>query len=354
MDATPNEVTGRSIAGQLRFGIFDHVDDAGVPLAQLYEDRLRLAELYDRAGFYAYHCAEHHGTPLGLAPSPSVWLASLAQRTQRLRLHAMVFVLPLYDPLRLIEEICMLDHLSEGRLGVGIGRGVSPLETGFFGVDEDEGRARFEEALAAIRAGLASEALTFEGRFYRYEDVPMTLRPLQRPHPPLWLGIGYPEKAAWAAANDVNVVGLLPADPMRAITDRYRAEWEALGKPAAELPLMGLNRNIVLADSEAEALRVARRAFAPWRRALDHLWDLHGVRSPLEGKMPHDFDEFRRAGLAYAGTPEGAREYVAEQSERAGANYLCADVAFGDIAFEEAERTVELFAEQVMPAFSGP
>jgi alkanesulfonate monooxygenase SsuD/methylene tetrahydromethanopterin reductase-like flavin-dependent oxidoreductase (luciferase family) len=347
-------ITGRSIAGQLRFGIFDHIDDAGVPLAQLYEGRLRLAELYDQAGFYAYHCAEHHGTPLGLAPSPALWIASLAQRTERLRLHAMVFVLPLYDPLRLIEEICMLDNLSEGRLGVGIGRGVSPLETGFFGVDEDEGRARYEEALEVIRAGLTSETLSYSGRFYRYEDVPMTLRPLQRPHPPLWLGIGYPEKAAWAAAHDVNVVGLLPADPMRAITDRYRVEWETLGRPADQIPLMGLNRHIVLADSEAEALRIGRRAFAPWRRALDHLWKLYGVRSPLEGKMPHDFDEFRAAGLAYAGTPEGAREYVAEQCERAGANYLCADVAFGDIAFEEAARTVELLAQHVMPAFSGP
>jgi alkanesulfonate monooxygenase SsuD/methylene tetrahydromethanopterin reductase-like flavin-dependent oxidoreductase (luciferase family) len=241
----------------------------------------------------------------------------------------------------------MLDQISRGRLGMGVGRGVSPLETGFFGIDEDEGRARYEEALEVVLTGLTSETLTHDGRFYGYEDVPMTLRPLQRPHPPLWLGIGYPEKAVWAAAHDVNVVGLLPAEPMRAITDRYRAEWDALGKPADEIPLMGLNRNIVLADSDEEALRIGRRA-------LDHLWNLHGVVSPLEGKMPHDFDEFRAAGLAYAGTPDGAVEYVAEQTERAGANYLCADVAFGDIAFEEAARTVELFAERVMPAFSGP
>jgi alkanesulfonate monooxygenase SsuD/methylene tetrahydromethanopterin reductase-like flavin-dependent oxidoreductase (luciferase family) len=117
---------------------------------------------------------------------------------------------------------------------------------------------------------------------------------------------------------------------------------------------MGLNRNVVLADTEAEALRIGRRAFAPWRRALDYLWDTAGVVSPLEGKMPHDFDGFRAAGLAYAGTPDGAVAYVAEQCERAGANYLCADVAFGDISYEEAARTVELFAEQVMPAFSGP
>jgi alkanesulfonate monooxygenase SsuD/methylene tetrahydromethanopterin reductase-like flavin-dependent oxidoreductase (luciferase family) len=182
----------------------------------------------------------------------------------------------------------------------------------------------------------------------------MTLRPLQQPHPPLWLGIGYPEKAAWAAAHRVNVVALLPAGAVRPITDRYRVEWEALGRPAGERPLLGLNRNLVLAETEAETVRIARRAFAPWRRALDHLWDRHGVRSPLEGRMPHDFDAWRRAGLCFAGTADGAREYVAEESERAGTDYLCADVAFGDIAFEEAARTVDLLGEQVIRTFSGP
>ena len=179
----------------------------------------------------------------------------------------------------------------------------------------------------------------------------MTLRPLQQPHPPLWLGIGYPEKAAWAAAHDVNVVGLLPADAMRRSRPLPRRVGGA--RQAAELPLMGLNRNVVLADSEDEALRIGRRAFAPWRRALDHLWKLHGVVSPLEGKMPHDFDG--SAPPASLRGDAGRRDRVRRGADqRAGANYLCADVAFGDIAFEEAARTVELFAEQVMPAFSGP
>ncbi|MGH7248534.1 MAG: LLM class flavin-dependent oxidoreductase, partial [Pseudomonadota bacterium] len=100
----------------MEFGIFDHLDRAGTPLSDYYEDRLKIAEAYDRAGFYAYHLAEHHATPLAMAPSPNLFLAALAQRTRQLRFGPMVFVAPLYHPIRLIEEICMLDQLSGGRL----------------------------------------------------------------------------------------------------------------------------------------------------------------------------------------------------------------------------------------------
>src|SRR5579883_1224546 len=120
------------------FGIFDHLDRHGVPLPQFYEERLRLIELYDQAGFFSYHLAEHHATPLGLAPSPSVFLAAVAQRTRRLRFGPMVYCLPLYHPIRLAEEIAMLDQMSGGRLDLGIGRGISPIETGYYGVDPDQ------------------------------------------------------------------------------------------------------------------------------------------------------------------------------------------------------------------------
>ena len=111
----------------LQFGIFDHIEPVpGQPLAQIYRERLRLLERYDIAGFYAYHLAEHH-TPAvhSLAPSQNVFLAAASQRTRRLRLAPCVYVLPLHHPLRLIEETCMLDHLSEGRLEIGVGRGAS-------------------------------------------------------------------------------------------------------------------------------------------------------------------------------------------------------------------------------------
>src|ERR1019366_7945609 len=91
----------------MEFGVFDHIDRSGQMLQAFYETRLKLAEAYDRSGFYAYHVAEHHGTPLGMAPSPGIFLAAVAQRTKRLRLGPLVYILPLYNPLRLIDEIAM-------------------------------------------------------------------------------------------------------------------------------------------------------------------------------------------------------------------------------------------------------
>src|SRR2546430_10900035 len=110
----------------MKFGVFDHLDASGRPLAGFYEERLSLIEAYDRSGLYAYHCAEHHATPLGMSPSPSVFLAAVAQRTERILLGPLVYTLALYHPLRLAEEICMLDQLSGGRLQLGIGRRISP------------------------------------------------------------------------------------------------------------------------------------------------------------------------------------------------------------------------------------
>ena len=109
----------------MEFGVFDHLDRSPLPLADYYEARLAVVEAIDRAGFYAYHLAEHHSTPIGMAPSPSVFLSAVAQRTKSLRFGPMIYALPLYHPLRMIEEICMLDQMSGGRLDVGFGRGAS-------------------------------------------------------------------------------------------------------------------------------------------------------------------------------------------------------------------------------------
>jgi alkanesulfonate monooxygenase SsuD/methylene tetrahydromethanopterin reductase-like flavin-dependent oxidoreductase (luciferase family) len=300
----------------MRFGIFDHLDDSGVPLGQLFEERLRLIEAYDRAGFYGYHLAEHHMTPLGYAPSPSVFLSAVAQRTQRLRFGPMVYLLPLYHPLRLIEEICMLDQMSGGRFLFGVGRGISPVEVGFFGVDFENGMQQFTEALEVIRRGLTHDELTFDGEFYKFDAVPMVLKPAQRPHPPLWYGISR----------------------------------KTLGK--GELPLLGLTRHIVLADTEAQARDIAARAYRPWRRHMELLWEQRGVPFPLQGTLPDEFDALLSSGHGFAGTPAGTREYVAAQADEGGVNYFVCDMVFGDITFDEAQRSIELFAEEVMPAFA--
>src|SRR6266851_1931621 len=135
------------------FGVFDHIERRGNSLDGLFEGRLKLLEQYDAAGFYGYHLAEHHATPLGMAPSPGLFLAAAAQRTRRIRLGPLVYLLPLYNPFRLATEICMLDHLSNGRLDLGVGRGVSPFEVAYYGVSFMDSREMFEEALQALVKG---------------------------------------------------------------------------------------------------------------------------------------------------------------------------------------------------------
>src|SRR5215475_9914668 len=195
----------------MEFGVFDHLDLSAAPLGEHYESRLKLIEAYDRLGIHRYHLAEHHATPLGLAPSPSVFLAAVAQRTQRLRFGPLVYTLALHHPLRVAEEICMLDHLSGGRFELGVGRGVSPYELGAYGRDPSRSRAMFEEALAVILAGLTHERLTHTGEYYHYDDVPLPLQPKQRPYPPLWYATSNLDSVAWAAARGLHLVGLGPA-----------------------------------------------------------------------------------------------------------------------------------------------
>ena len=337
----------------MKFGIFDHLDRGGGSLQALYADRLALAEAYDHAGFYAYHLAEHHATPLGCAPSPSVFLAALAQRTQRLRFGPLVYTLPLYHPLRLIDEICMLDQLSGGRLELGVGRGISPIEIGFFGLDTPTSQATYVEALEVIRQGLSTRVLNFAGAHYTFREVPMVLEPVQKPHPPLWYGIGKADGVPWAARNAVNVVGNLPAAPMRAITDRYRAEWAALGHAPETLPLMGVTRHVVVAETEREAMDIARHAYRKWRADFLLLWQQHNVSLPNPAALPAEtFEAAQQSGRAIAGTRETVAEFLRADIATAGANYLLCRFCFGEMPRDAALQSARLFARDVMPALA--
>jgi alkanesulfonate monooxygenase SsuD/methylene tetrahydromethanopterin reductase-like flavin-dependent oxidoreductase (luciferase family) len=168
----------------MKIGLFDHVEHGKRPLATLFDERLAFAQAADEAGIYCLHVAEHHATPLNMVPVPGVYLGAVARATQRMRLGPLVYLLPLYSPLRLIEEICILDHLSYGRMEVGVGRGVSPFELKYHKIDHDESRDIFIDAFNCIAAGLTADTLTYSGKYHQYENVPIALRPLQQPHPP--------------------------------------------------------------------------------------------------------------------------------------------------------------------------
>jgi len=333
----------------MKFGVFDHMDRNTLSLGEQYADRLKLIEAYERCGFYCYHLAEHHATPLGMAPSPSVFLAAVAQRTKRLKFGPLVYTLPMYHPLRAAEEICMLDHLSGGRLQVGVGRGISPHELEHYGVAPAEAQARYLEAFSVVLAALTQKTVTFEGKFYRFRDVPMEMAPVQRPHPPLWYGVGNVEAVAWTARNAVNIVCNVPAARAREIFSRYRAEWAAAGQNEAALPLIGMNRHVVVADTTEQALAIARRAYARWHESFFALWERHGTR-PTYALYPGTFDELEAMGLGVAGCADKVRDVLAAQVAQAGNNYLVCRLAFGDLTLAESLRSLELYAGAVMPA----
>jgi alkanesulfonate monooxygenase SsuD/methylene tetrahydromethanopterin reductase-like flavin-dependent oxidoreductase (luciferase family) len=328
----------------LEFGIFDHVDRNNRPLPDFYEDRLKLIEAYDRASIYSYHCAEHHFTPLGMAASPSVFLSAIAQRTKRLRFGPLVYTLALYHPLRLAEEICMLDQMSRGRLDVGVGKGISPIEVGYYSVDFKNADKLFGESLSILMQALTKKSVTFEGEFFRYKDVPFELDVCQKPHPPLWYGVVNPDSAGRAAQAGMNIISNSTPAAIKAKVARYRATYKGTGSPK-----FGMTRYMVLADTEAEALAIGRRAYRMWHTSFHALWRKHN-QMPTNVVYPPEIDDQIADGRAVVGTPEKVRDVLRAQLAESGANYMVCRFAFGDLSLAESLRSLDLFQRHVMPA----
>lgn len=341
---------------QVAFGLFDWIDRGQKPVRQLYEERLRLAAAADAAGFFCYHVAEHHSTPLGMAPSPALFLAAAARQTRRLRLGPLVYLLPLYNPLRLLEEICMLDHLSGGRLELGVGRGVSPYELACFGVEAAGSREIFQETLAVLVTGMTHERLTFVGRHYQYRDVPIEIHPLQQPYPPLWYPTHNPESIAYAARHGYNFVGLGSAALVRQQVEGYRQTWEAHRNDPGRLnahvaaPKIGVLRQVFVADSDEEALEIARPAYDDWYRSITKLWHAHNDHS-IDGLFT--WETAMQHQTLLVGSPARVREQVGRLLEETACNYLICAFAWGTLTGEQALRSLRLFAQEVMPAFVG-
>ena len=333
----------------MRFGIFDHMDRNGVNLGQQYRDRLQLIEAYDRAGFYAYHLAEHHGTPLGLASSPGILMSAIAQRTTALRFGTLVYPLTLYHPLRLVEEICMLDQLSGGRFELGIGKGISPIELGFYGIS-DEATEIYEEALQIVLAGLSNDRLNFQGKHFEFNDVPLELRPVQQPHPPLWYGVGRVETTPWAAEQGMNIVTNGEAKAVRVIADGFRQEWRKSAHAKDPLPKIGMSRHIVVGKTDQEAKDAARAAYRQWYDNLLYLWRINDIKIPLN--FPDNADDAMKAGLCLAGSSETVRSQMSDEIEASGINYLVCRLAFGNLTLEQSLQSVALLQHEIMPEFS--
>jgi alkanesulfonate monooxygenase SsuD/methylene tetrahydromethanopterin reductase-like flavin-dependent oxidoreductase (luciferase family) len=342
----------------VQFGLFDHIDRSDRPLAQQYDERLELVAAADAAGFYGYHLAEHHATPLNTVPVPGVLLGAVARATTRLRLGPMVYLLPLTSPLRLIEEICILDHLSHGRLDVGVGRGVSPYELDFHHVKMEESRYIFNDAFACVTEGLTHERLTHDGPYYQYGDVPMILRPLQQPHPPFWYGSSSTSGAAWAGERGLHFVSNGPTARAKTNIEAYRAALALRGGPAQPSTAfsggvaIGVVRQIFVAETVAEAYRIGKPAYEHNLANNGYLRRLAIERGQADAPGPNvargTFEESLADGSVLAGTPETVRKAVEEQVRELGINYLIGYFMLGTVALRDALRSLQLFADEVM------
>jgi alkanesulfonate monooxygenase SsuD/methylene tetrahydromethanopterin reductase-like flavin-dependent oxidoreductase (luciferase family) len=337
----------------MKFGIFDHMEQRGSTLRQLYAERLQYVARADEAGFWCYFKSEHHLTPLDAAPCPSVFLAAAAQHTTQIRLIPLVYLLPFHHPLRLIEEVAMLDALSGGRLEVGVGRGIAPPEHEMWGLDPQDSREHSEEALQVLLKGLTHQRLDHRGRFYSFEDVPMEMRPYQQPYPPLW----YPGNVDVAGSRCFNTI---IGGPIHAIAKQAKRFHELVDQhaddptrvnPHVQQPMVGGVTRIYVAETDEEAERRGRQAWAAYTYNITLLWKRAGImpsEMPLDPSVGGDFDRAMQVGAAVAGSPSRVADYVARYAEETGLPLLVVSCAWGDLTHAESMASLDRFVEGAM------
>jgi alkanesulfonate monooxygenase SsuD/methylene tetrahydromethanopterin reductase-like flavin-dependent oxidoreductase (luciferase family) len=358
--ATADE-TERAAPASIEVGLFDWVDRGPGSLVDIYERRLRMVEYADRAGYYCYMVAEHHGTPLGMAPSPSLLLASAAQRTRRIRLGPLVYVLPLYNPMRLAQEVCMLDQLSRGRLELGIGRGSSPNELVNLGVDPAETREMYREALEILLLALTTGRVTYEGQYNRLTDVRLEVEPYQRPYPPLWYPTSNPDTIPWVAENGYQLLLSFNTPTLEENRRRISLYREALPRAAANparvnahvrQPYYGIVRKVYVAETDGEARRVAREALDVFRHNFAFLLSADRPTHYQEDRLS-DLEQAMENGVLFVGSPTTVRERLLQFMEGCGGNYFGGVFAWGSLTDDQVMRSLDLFTRDVLPALRG-
>ena len=250
----------------MKFGILQFFSwpERRLALPTVYERALERIEIMDRAGYDAVWLTEHHFNDYSVCPSIPVMGAYAAARTRKLRIGTGVTLAAFYHPLRLAEEIALLDILSGGRVNWGAGRGFDPREFRTFGVLVEESQARFREAVDIVIRAWTEERLTYRGRFFSFDDIEVLPKPLQRPHPPAWMAAGSLDAAAWAASVGYSI--LIGPHTTHVETGQQREFYlQQLHKhghsaKGREIPI---TRFLAIAPTDAEAAEVAREG-AKW------------------------------------------------------------------------------------------
>lgn len=352
----------------MRFAHFSHVwNKPNMSAAQRYEQLWQELELADELGYDYGFCVEHHFCPTeSLMPSPTIYCAGAAAHTRRLRLGPMGYIVPLYDPLRIIEDVAVLDNVLDGRLELGLITGISPRFFEHFHGDFANRRARLNEALELVQTAYTDDGhFSYQGEYYHYENVRLSVLPLQRPHPPMWVQSRDIDTLEVLARDGINT-GYLFFVPREIAAPRYR-EYLRGWQQAGHAHTANISYWAPVYVDETDELAVERAAphIVHAFTVVFGFGDVGGVPIPVladnfEKRGEHASAEIARhlsdveylleRNLVFIGSPETVARRLKEAATEGLFNTFMGEFNIGYLDEESLRRSIRLFGQQVIPA----
>jgi alkanesulfonate monooxygenase SsuD/methylene tetrahydromethanopterin reductase-like flavin-dependent oxidoreductase (luciferase family) len=330
-----------------------YVPDLDGPLTDFYQKMFIQMEEMDRLGYDHIWVTEHHFAMYGgTLPQPPVFMAAVSRTTKCIRLGVAINVLPLHNPIEVAESYAMADVISNGRLDFGVGKGSEAHEYRKAGVNQAEATGRLYEGVEVVRQAWSEKPVNFKGDFYKYENVPVLPKPVQRPHPPIWVGCARSEDSfRWAGKNGFNLMTLpyLYRDPqmLPGFVRSYRDELGKRGDGFSQTEILG-KFHIYVSSSLDKAVEEA----APY---LENYLDVHHA-ADTDRKEPgllvqRDAQTQLTRGFVIAGDPQRCIDSIHKWRETIGLTTISGTFYFGGMPQEMALKNIRLFAGKVMPEF---
>lgn len=338
--------------------------------SDVYEQHIALAKRLEDIGFDSYFVIEHQNRPSDIVTSPSVYLTAVARETSRLRIGTMMYQLPFHHPIRLAQDVALLDQLSKGRVEFGSGLGVHEHEFIRWNLSYAERAKVSEEALAVVRLAWTAPEVTFDGTYFKFDEALPSPRPYQRPTPPMWGAAHSEASMVFAAKNNLGVAKNLDTDDV--VLQRfnvYRETWHASGH-AGPMPGIFLQRAVHVAGTDDKAHEEARRYLGTGgpRHAKSGIaqtrigWGSHArgmgadseradnkARGETMARAAEDYDFNIDNGLAIVGSPQTVAERIAGAREKLGFTLFTSMHRIGEMPGELVDNSIGLFGSEVIP-----
>ena len=324
-----------------------------------FRDAFDLVDKAEEQGVDSVWLAEYHFNPGRVLASPVTVSSAISARTKRMRIGMAVLLLPLGDPIRIAEDIATLDHISDGRVEFGIGRGTFPNVHEGFRVPFSESRQRFDEALEVILKAWTSEKFSFQGEYYSYNELEVTPKPYQNPYPPIHVGVTsadtFPLMGRMGYPILINPSRVFSLSELKPYIQEYRQEWEAIGHEGEAK--VGLRVPIYVSETKEQAYSEPRESALFSKERLSnrvaeyahHSDGTKGWEEQAERIQAMDYDDWLRDKVAY-GTPGAVLDRLGRLKEELGLDKVMFEVNFGSLIPHERQlKSLKLFTEQVMP-----